>query len=198
MKQHAPAAARNRDPILEVLRAVLPARGRVLEIASGSGEHAVFFAAALPGLSWQPTDPDPRALASIAAHADEAALPNLAAPRRLDVHEDTWPIDQADALVCINMIHISPWSATEALMRGAGRLLAAGAPLVTYGPYRFGGAFTAESNAAFDASLRARDPAWGVRDVDAIADAAARHGLRHAATHPLPANNHALVFVREA
>lgn len=196
MKQHAPATARNREPILAVLRAVLPARGRVLEVASGSGEHAVFFAAALPGLTWQPTDPDHAALASVAAHAADADLPNLAAPCRLDVHDDTWPIDQADAIVCINMIHISPWSATEALMRGAGRLLAAGAPLVTYGPYRFGGAFTAESNAAFDASLRARDPAWGVRDVDDIAAAAAPHGLRHEATHPLPSNNHALVFVR--
>ena len=197
MKRHAPTTARNRRPLLEVLRGVLPARGLVLEVASGTGEHAVFFAAALPGLTWQPSDPDPDALASIAAYVDEAGLPNLRPPLRLDVHQDTWPIEQADALVCVNMIHIAPWSATEALMRGASRLLAAGAPLVTYGPYRFAGEFTAPSNAEFDASLRARDPAWGVRDLVDVAAAAAQRGLRHAETRALPANNHALVFVRE-
>lgn len=194
MKRTAPAAARNRDPILEVLRRVLPPRGLALELASGTGEHAVHFAAALPGLTWQPSDPDAGAVASVAAWRDEAALPNLRPPLQLDVTAP-WPVDRVDAIVCINMIHIAPWAATEALFAGAARTLTDG-PLVTYGPYRFDGAFTAPSNAAFDADLRARDPGWGVRDVvdlDAVARAV---GLRRDETVALPANNHALVWRR--
>jgi SAM-dependent methyltransferase len=200
MKRHAPATTRNREAILAALRGALPGRGLVLEVASGTGEHAVFFAAALPAIVWQPSDPDADALASIAAFQAEAGLDNLRAPLRVDVHEPRWRgVEEAEAeavaaIVCINMIHISPWSATLALLSGAGRLLAAGAPLITYGPYRFDGAFTAPSNAEFDASLRARDPAWGVRDVVAIAGAAAERGLRLESILPMPANNHALVL----
>jgi len=200
MKRHAPATTRNREAILAALRGALPATGVVLEIASGTGEHAVFFAAALPEIVWQPSDPDAAALASIAAFQAESGLSNLRAPLRIDAHEPRWlgveGAGGAAAIVCINMIHISPWSATLALMRGAGRVLAAGAPLITYGPYRFDGRFTAPSNADFDASLRARDPAWGVRDVVEIAAAAAAQGLALASILPMPANNHALVLRR--
>jgi SAM-dependent methyltransferase len=197
MKQHAPATERNREPIREVLARELPASGIVLEIASGSGEHAIAFARAFPSITWQPTDPDERALASIAAWRAEAALPNLAAPVKLDVTA-AWPIDHADAIVCINMVHIAPWEAALALFAGAGRLLAPGALLFMYGPYRFSGAFTAPSNEAFDASLRARDPSWGVRDVDDLRTAAEAQGLALRDTVALPANNHVLVFRRSA
>jgi SAM-dependent methyltransferase len=193
MKHHAPATARNREPIREVLARELPASGTVLEIASGSGEHAVAFARAFPGVTWQPSDADPGALDSIAAWRDEAALPNLAAPLPLDVTA-AWPLARADAIVCINMVHIAPWEAALALFAGAGRLLAPGALLLLYGPYRFDGAFTAPSNAAFDQSLRARDPRWGVRDVADLTAAAAAHQLALRDTVALPANNHALVF----
>lgn len=197
-RRYAPATARNRAPILEVLRRVLPAEGVVLELASGTGEHAVHFAAALPGLTWQPSDPSPEARASIAAWRAEAALPNLRPPLPLDVVAP-WPLDDVAplaAIVCINMIHIAPWAATEALFAGAARALAPGAPLVTYGPYRFGGAFTADSNAAFDADLRARDPRWGVRDVDDLTALAAGHAIALVETVALPANNHALIWRR--
>lgn len=194
-RRFAPATARNRAPILEVLQEVLPGRGLVLEIASGTGEHAVHFAAALPDLTWQPSDPSEDARASIAAWRDEAALPNLRAPLPLDVTAP-WPVDAADAIVCINMIHIAPWEATLALFAGAARVLPPGGPLVTYGPYRFGGAFTAESNAAFDADLRRRDPRWGVRDAVDLEAAATAAGLTLIATFGLPANNHAIVWRR--
>ncbi|MBK9034498.1 MAG: DUF938 domain-containing protein [Myxococcales bacterium] len=193
-QRSSPSVARNRAPILEVLRRALPPSGVVLEIASGTGEHAVHFAGALPALTWQPTDADPAARASIAAWREDAALPNLRAPLPLDV-TGPWPLATADAVVCINMIHISPWAATEALFAGAARVLAAGAPLVTYGPYRFGGV-TAPSNLDFDASLRARDPRWGVRDVDDLDACAATCGLARIETVALPANNHALVWRR--
>jgi len=194
MKRHAPATERNREPIREVLARVLPRTGTVLEIAAGSGEHAVYFARAFPHLTWQPTDADPAALESIAAWRDEVALPNLAAPLALDVTQP-WPVDHADAIVCINMVHIAPWEAALALFANAGRVLAPDALLYLYGPYRFGGA-TAPSNEAFDQSLRARDPRWGVRDVDDLTAAAAGHGLRLVDTVAMPANNHSLVFRR--
>jgi SAM-dependent methyltransferase len=178
-----------------VLARELPAAGLVLEIASGSGEHAVAFAAAFRAVTWQPTDTEPVALASIAAHRAEAGLPNLLAPLPLDV-TGVWPVTAADAIVCINMVHISPWEASLALFAGAGRLLAPGALLFLYGPYRFDGAFTAPSNAAFDQSLRSRDPRWGVRDVADLTAAAGDAGLALRATVALPANNHALVFRR--
>jgi hypothetical protein len=192
----APAVARNRDPILAVLREVLPAAGTVLEIASGTGEHAVHFAAALPHLAWQPSDPDAEARGSIAAHAAQAALANLLPPLELDASAPLWPITRADALVSINMIHISPWRAAQGLMAGAARLLPAGSPLYLYGPYRQHGLHTAPSNAAFDASLRARDPEWGVRDLDAVVALAAEHGLSLQRTVPMPANNLSVVFHR--
>ena len=190
----APATSRNRAFILEVLRRVLPNRGDVLEIASGSGEHAVHFAAALPDLVWHPTDPDAAAVSSVGAYRAEAGLPNLEAPRRLDVHDDDWHVPRADAVVCINMIHIAPWSATRALFRGAGRLLRAGELVYLYGPFRFGGQLTAPSNEAFDASLRERDPLWGVRDLDDVSAVAAGEGFARDEVTPMPANNHSIVF----
>ena len=193
MKQFAAATERNREPIREVLARELPETGTVLEIASGSGEHAVAFARAFPHLTWQPSDADPTALASIAAWRAEAALPNLAAPVALDV-TGTWPLERADAIVCINMVHISPWESAVALFTNAERLLASGALLYLYGPYRFGGKFTAPSNEAFDQSLRARDPRWGVRDVDELTATAAAHHLTLRGVVAMPANNHSLVF----
>lgn len=195
MKQHAPATERNREAIHDVLARHLPPRGRVLEIASGSGEHAVYFARRFPAIEWQPSDGDPAAIASIAAWRDEAALDNLLAPIALDVASrpsTSWP--SADVIVCINMVHISPWSAALALFAGAERTLAVGGLLYLYGPYRFGGT-TAPSNEAFDRSLRARDPRWGVRDVDDL-EAAAR-GFALVETIAMPANNHSLLFRRQ-
>ncbi|GAB7537653.1 DUF938 domain-containing protein [Burkholderia sp. 3C] len=193
---HAPAAERNREPILAVLHEVLPAQGIVLEIASGSGQHAVHFAAALPHLAWQPTDPDPDALASIAAWSADAALPNLLAPRQLDVRADTWPLDAADAVVCINMIHIAPWDAACALIAGASRVLGDGGVLLLYGPYRRNGEHTAPSNATFDAQLRRRDPAWGIRDLEAVTELAQAAGFEPERVVEMPANNLSVVFRR--
>jgi len=193
-KQHAPATARNREPIREVLARELPPRGSVLEIASGSGEHAIHFARSFPQLAWQPSDASDAALASIAARRAEAQLANLETPVALDVTAAGWPVSHADAIVCINMIHISPWETTLGLFAGASRLLAAGALLYLYGPYRFAGAFTAASNADFDRSLRSRDPRWGVRDVDELEAAARSHGFALRDTVAMPANNHSLVF----
>ena len=195
-RQNAPAAERNADPIRAVLARVLPASGLVLEVASGTGQHAVHMARAFPHLRWQPSDPDPFALESIAAWRDAASLGNLLPPIELDVTREPWPVAAADAIVCINMIHIAPWEAARALFRGAGRLLPRGGLLYLYGPYRFGGSFTAPSNAAFDASLRARDPAWGVRDTDDIEPAAAAAGFTLEETVAMPANNHSLLFRR--
>jgi hypothetical protein len=194
VKQHAPATGRNREPIREVLARELPAAGLVLEIASGTGEHAVHFASAFPNLTWQPSDPDATARSSITAWRDEAGLENLAAPLALDVSAP-WPIDHADAIVCINMIHISPWEATLALFAGAAHLLAPDALLYTYGPYRFDGV-TASSNEDFDRSLRARDPRWGVRDLRDLTSAAGEHGLILRGAVAMPANNHSLLFRR--
>ena len=191
-KQRAPAAARNRASIQAVLAQELPAQGTVLEIASGSGEHAVAFASAFPAITWQPSDPSDAALASIAAWRAEAGLANLRAPVQLDTRAAAWPVPQADAIVCINMVHISPWAATLGLFAGAARGLPPGGLLYLYGPYRFAGAFTAASNAEFDRSLRARDPAWGVRDVDDLV--AAARGLTLHQTIAMPANNHSLIF----
>lgn len=194
MKRHAPATARNREPIRDVLARELPASGLVVTVAEGSGEHASYFAAAFPQLTWQPTDVEDAALASIEAYRTDAALPNLRAPLRLDASSPVWPIEAADAITCINMIHISPWAATLGLFAGAARLLAPRAMLYLYGPYRFDGAFTAPSNEEFDRSLRSRDPAWGVRDVRDLEAAAT--GFRLARVVAMPANNHSLVFRR--
>lgn len=194
MKLDYPATQRNKDAILDVLRAQLPDNGTVLEVAAGSGQHAVHFAAGLPHLLWQPTSREAEERASIDAHAAEADLPNVLPALDLDVELD-WPDAAPDAIVCINMIHIATWSAAEALFQGSARRLAVGAPLITYGPYRFGGA-TAPSNEAFDASLRRRNPEWGVRDVDDLDALAESVGLSRAVTEALPANNHAIVWRR--
>jgi hypothetical protein len=190
----APAVARNRELILAVLRRILPARGTVLEIASGSGEHAVHFAAALPHLTWQPADLDPDALRSIAAYRTGARLPNLLPPLALDAALPDWPVRRADAVVSINMIHIAPWSAAQGLMAGAERILAAGDVLYLYGPFKEDGQHTAPSNAAFDASLRQRNPQWGVRDRGDVCNLAQRHGLALVERIAMPANNLSLVF----
>lgn len=190
-----PSTARNREPILEVLAPRLPARGLVLEIAAGAGEHAVHNAAALPHLQWQPTDPDPEALISIAAWRDHAALPNLLPPLRLDASDpDSWPVAEADAVVNINMIHISPWSATQGLMSGAARVLPTGGLLYLYGPYLESDVETAPSNLAFDQSLKDRNPAWGLRRLDDVTALAARHGLMLAERIAMPANNLSVIF----
>ncbi len=192
-----PAVARNTGPILEVLRAHLPGRGEVLEIAAGSGEHAVAFAAALPGLNWTPSDPSAEARASITAWAGAAGLPNLGAPGALDVLDPaTWPEGPMQAVVCINMIHISPWAATEGLMALAGRVLAPGGLLALYGPYREAEVPLAPSNAAFDESLRRRDPAWGLRDRGAVVAAAKAEGLGFSLRIAMPTNNLMLLFRR--
>ena len=190
----APAAARNREPILAVLRRHLPAHGLVLEIASGSGEHTVHFAAALPQLDFQPSDPDPEARASIDAWRAFTALKNVRPALALDVTREPWLVEKAAAALCINMVHVSPWRATEALVRGAARVLPPTGVLYLYGPYRRDGVHTAPSNAAFDASLRARDPEWGVRDLEAVAALAAAHGFAEPIVEPMPANNVSLVF----
>jgi hypothetical protein len=197
-KGFAPAAERNRQPILEVLRRVLPPAGLVLEVASGTGQHAIFFSERLPALQWQPTDASPEALQSIGACVDDAARDNLLAPLDLDVRSPQWPISQADALLCINMIHISPWEATEALFQGASQLLEVGAPLITYGPYRLHGEHTAPSNAAFDQSLRSRNARWGVRDIDDLRDLGGQTGFVLEERVGMPANNMILVWTREA
>jgi hypothetical protein len=192
-----PATARNAGPILAVLTAHLPARGRVLEVASGAGEHAVAFAGALPGLEWTPSDPSAEARASIAAWAAAAALPNLRPPLALDMLEPaTWPEGPFAAMLCVNMIHISPWAATEGLMRLAGSRLGPAGLLATYGPYREAETPLAPSNAAFDASLKARNPAWGLRDRDAVAAAAKAEGLALTRRVQMPANNLMLLFRR--
>ena len=193
-----PAVARNTGPILDVLRAHLPARGRVLEVAAGSGEHAVAFARALPDLQWTPSDPSAEARASIAAWAGAAALPNLSAPLVLDVlDEATWPTETVHAVVCINMIHISPWSATLGLLRLAGqRLIQPGGLLVLYGPFVEADRPLAPSNAAFDDSLKARNPDWGLRNLDIMVEAARAEGLRLTLRREMPANNLMLLFRR--
>lgn len=193
-----PAVARNTAAILEVLRAHLPAEGRVLEIASGSGEHAVAFARALPRTTWTPSDSSAQARASIAAWAAEAALPNLKAPLALDAADpDGWPAMDMQVIVCINMIHISPWAATEGLMAGAGRVLPdPGGLLVLYGPFHEADVPLAPSNASFDDSLKSRDPAWGLRDRDAVVACARSHGLHLTRRVEMPANNLMLLFRR--
>lgn len=191
-----PATQRNRDAILEVLRGVLPPSGLVLEIASGSGEHIVHFANAMPGLTFQPSDPEDAARLSIAAWTAETGLSNIRPPLAIDVRREPWPIAQADAMLCINMIHISPWEATQALMRNAGRILSKGAPLYLYGAYRQKDVVTADSNEAFDADLKSRNPQWGLRQLDDVAALAREAGFSGPAVTPMPANNLSVVFRR--
>ena len=191
-----PHVARNRKPILEVLQRVLPHDGLLLEIASGGGEHAAYFASNLPGLLWQPTDANSEMFESIAAHRAAAGVANLLAPLHLDVTSQQWPVERADAMVCCNMIHISPWTATEGLIAGAGRTLPRGAPLYLYGPYKINGRHTATSNQDFDTRLRGQNPLWGVRDLTDVSDLAKRRGLALEETVAMPANNLSVIFRR--
>jgi SAM-dependent methyltransferase len=196
VRRSAPAALRNREPIAEVLSAWLPATGLVLEIASGTGEHAAFFAERFPGLDWQPSDVHPDALASIAAWRELAALPNLRAPLAIDAASADWPIDRADAVLSINMVHISPWTSALGLLDGAQRALAPGAPLILYGPWLKNDVPTVPSNLAFDIDLKRRDPQWGLRRVEEYAAAAAERSLRLEASRTMPANNLMLLMRR--
>lgn len=191
-----PATLRNRDAILDVLCGVLPASGLVLEIASGSGEHVVHFARAFPDLTFQPSDPEDAALQSIAAWTQDTGLANVRAPVMLDATSDHWPLAAADAILCINMIHIAPWPATEGLFQGAAKLLPHGAPLYLYGPYRRADVVTAPSNEAFDASLKARNEEWGLRDLETVADLARSAGFSAPVVTEMPANNLSVVFRR--
>ena len=192
-----PHVARNREAILQVLRRVLPSQGLVLEVASGSGEHAAYFAERLPSLIWQPSDLDPRSLASIAAHRTAADAPNLLAPVCLDATSEQWPVESADALVCINLIHIAPWAVSEGLMAGARRVLQMGGVIYLYGPYKIDGRHTAQSNKEFDAWLRTQNAQWGVRDFADMADLAARSDFVLIETVPMPANNMSIIFKRD-
>jgi len=192
----APAAARNREPILRVLEKVLPPRGLVLEIGAGTGEHAVWFSRALPGLTWQPTDHDTDALPSIEAWRDQMGPPNLLAPLLLDASAGVWPVAEADAVIAINVIHIAPWAVTLGLLAGAGRVLRPGGQLFLYGPFREKGEHTGAGNAAFDADLRARDASWGIRDLDEITVLAGQHGFAAPERIAMPANNLSVVFRR--
>lgn len=192
VRKHAPATLRNRGTIAEVLRGVLPPGGLILEVASGSGEHVAYFAEEFPALDWQPTDPDPTALASIAAWSE--GLANVRPAMMLDAAVAVWPVAQADAILCINMVHIAPWEATIGLVAGAARLLSPDAPLILYGPFRRAGVATAESNEAFDQSLKSRDPRWGLRDVEAVVAAASGFALD--SLIEMPANNLILVLRR--
>lgn len=193
-RRTAPHVARNAGPIAEVLAGALPGSGLALEVASGSGEHAMHFARAFSDLLWQPSDPDPAALRSIAAWRETDGPANLLPPVELDVRAADWPVEHADVLICINMIHISPWAATGGLLRGAARVLATGAPLFLYGPFLQAGVETAPSNLAFDATLRARDPEWGLRRIEHVVEAAEGFALQ--AIVPMPANNLSVVLRR--
>lgn len=215
MKRHSPSAARNKGPIGDVLSLWLPPRGVVLEIASGSGEHAVEFAGRFPMLSWQPSDPDPAALASIAAWQAEAGLDNLRPPIQLDAAAAYWPVERAEALlakdlppdsddlqksvfydacICINMIHISAWAATVGLFRGCAKILSTGAPLILYGPYVEDDVETALSNLAFDLSLKERNPEWGLRNLADVDQVATEYGFRRTRRLTMPANNLTLIY----
>lgn len=195
-RRYAPAAERNRGPILEVLRRLVPERARVLEVASGTGQHAAFFAAALPGTRWQPSEADPSAFASIAAWAKSEGARNMAEPVFLDAAAAPWPVGTFDAVYCANLIHIASWSASLGLLRGAERHLAPGGLLVLYGPFRVDGGHTSASNAAFDRSLRAQDPRWGVRDLREVEARAAERRLCLVEQVDMPANNLVVVFQR--
>jgi SAM-dependent methyltransferase len=196
-KRFAPATERNRDAIVSVLRDMVPQCGTVLEIASGTGEHIVHFAAAFPHLDWQPSDYDDAGLASIAAWRAESALANIRVPIRIDTMAQDWPISRADAMLCINMIHIAPWDAAKGLFAGAARILSAGGPLFLYGPYRETNIQTAESNEAFDTSLKSRNPAWGLRHLNDVIALANQTGFTLDRRVDMPANNLSLVFIKQ-
>jgi hypothetical protein len=196
LKLCAPAAQRNREPIAAVLAEWLPPAGVVLELASGSGEYAVHFAGAFPHLDWQPSDWDPQAVSSIEAWRADSGLTNLREPVILDATATAWPIERGEAVLNINMVHISPWDASLGLLGGAARVLATGGALILYGPWLVDGMETAPSNLAFDADLKARDPRWGLRRVSDFADAAAERGFALEDQRAMPANNRMLLFRR--
>ena len=193
-RRHAPATLRNRQAIAEQLKTALPASGRVLEIASGTGEHVSFFAGLFPRLDWQPSEPDPMLRQSIVAYGADSGLANLAPPLDLDVTQRPWPVDSVAAILCVNLLHIAPWAVTEALMAGAGEVLPPGAPLMIYGPFMREGRHTADSNAAFDRGLQMENPAWGVREMEAVENLARQNGLALADVAAMPANNFFLRF----
>ena len=193
-RRSAPAALRNREPIAEVLKEWLPASGTVLEVASGTGEHAAWFAERFPNLRWQPSDIHSDALASIAAWADTSGLTNLRKPVVIDAGAEDWPVVRADAVLNINMSHISPWSASLGLIAGAARLLPVDGPLILYGPWLKDEIETVPSNLAFDADLKARDPEWGLRRVEDFAAAASAKGLGLADVRQMHANNLMMLF----
>lgn len=192
-----PSALRNREPIWDVLKTVLPESGTMLEIASGSGEHAVHYAARLPNLIWQPSDPSEKARESIKAWSFEMELTNLLPPLDIDVTSETWPIDRVDAMLAINMVHISPWTATEGLIRGAGKLLSSGGSLILYGPYKQEGREFVDSNMEFDAWLRNQNADWGIRQLEEVAELAGRAGLSLSSIVDMPANNLCVIFKRD-
>ncbi len=194
LRRSAPATFRNREAVIEVLRDALPASGRVLEVASGTGEHIVYFARHLPNLEWQPSDASLAARQSINAWAEAERLANVSAPLELDAALSAWPVDQAAAIICINMIHISPWEATVGLMRGAMRILPDGGPLYLYGPFRRPDRPLEPSNEAFDRDLRNRDTSWGVRELDAVIACGLQFGLKIKECVDMPANNMSVVF----
>ncbi|RKF21945.1 DUF938 domain-containing protein [Altericroceibacterium spongiae] len=197
MKRNAPAVARNREPLTAILAEELPDSGMVLEVASGTGEHAVYFAERFPELHWQPSDPDAGARASIVAWQKESELANLALPIALDAGEEEWPECALSAMLCINMVHISRWAASEGLMKAAGRLLPQGAPLILYGPYLEPDVETARSNLEFDASLKARNMEWGLRPIGAMDRLAERNGLERTRRVAMPANNLTLIYRKQ-
>jgi len=197
-KRHAAAAERNREPILSALREILGEAARVLEVGSGTGQHAAFFTERMPGWTWQPTDPEPASLGSIEAYRREAAAANFLPPVKLDASGASFPGASYDAVFSANVIHIAPWSVALGILEGAASVLAGSGVLVLYGPFRFSGTFTAESNAAFDARLRGEDPSWGVRDVDDLTLEAMARGFERPRAMPMPVNNHLLVFRRRA
>jgi SAM-dependent methyltransferase len=193
-RPYAPATVRNRDFILDVLRDVLPTTGVILEIASGSGEHVVHFASNFPSLVFQPSDPEPEALLSVAAWVKAAQVTNVRAPIVLDASQSPWPIASADGIICVNMVHISPWDATVGLIRGAASILPPGSPLYLYGPYKRKGFATAHSNEAFDGNLRDRNPTWGLRDLETVTAIAESVGFSVPTVTEMPANNLSVVF----
>lgn len=193
----AASAERNKDPILNVLKRVLPHSGLVLEIGSGTGQHVVHFAKALPGLAWQPSDPDEEFRNSVRSWTKAEGLDNVRAPIDLEVCRFPWPVTRADAVLCVNMIHVAPWAATQALFSGARRVLDQGGPLVLYGPYLRSGRHTAASNEAFDARLRAANPSWGLRDLEGVLEIADQAGFRRAEIVEMPANNFGVILLSD-
>ena len=197
-RRYSASAARNRDPILDVLRGELPSSGLVLEVASGTGEHVVHFAQRNPDIIFQPSDPSTEALQSIASWTEATGLKNIRPPIRLDVLEQDWPVQSVDAVFCCNMIHIAPWEACRGLIAGAGRIMGSPSPLIFYGPFLRAGVETAPGNRAFDLDLRQRNPDWGIRHLDAVSKLAAEAGFSEPVVTEMPANNLCVCLRRQS